>query len=238
MGDRERKIYLKQEEIKVGFGSTGKTTRIEDFYQVIEIDNNHVEMKLLNISDQPIGEPIIIEKEKLKSYIYCPDYFKNRKSSKEVTVEKHVQMGDKHLEKKQFLSAEYEYDKALSLNEDHLKANLGKGKTLFALGDKKKGREIFSKLSNIDALFEKENKHIFNEVGIELRQRGMLEEAITNYLKAIKFDPNDWVLYYNLGRAYYEQGDRLNALEKLKMALTIKPDFKEADEFFSSISFP
>jgi hypothetical protein len=43
MVDRERKIYLKQQEIKVGFGSTGKTTRIEDSYQVIEIDNNHKE---------------------------------------------------------------------------------------------------------------------------------------------------------------------------------------------------
>jgi len=43
MVDRERKIYLKQQEIKVGFGSAGKTTRIEDSYQVIEIDNNHKE---------------------------------------------------------------------------------------------------------------------------------------------------------------------------------------------------
>ena len=103
MVDRERKIYLKQQEIKVGFGSTGKTTRIEDSYQVIEVDNNHVEMQLLNISDQPIGEPIVIEKEKLKSYIYCPDYFKNKKSSKELTVEKHVQLGDKHLGKKNSL---------------------------------------------------------------------------------------------------------------------------------------
>ena len=75
---------------------------------------------------------------------------------------------------------------------------------------------MFSKLSNIDALFEKENKHIFNEVGIELRQRGMLEEAITNYLKAIRINQNDWVLYYNLGRAHYEKGDRPNALENLK----------------------
>jgi hypothetical protein len=41
MVDQKGKIYLKQGEIKVGFGSTGETTRIENFYQVTEIDNNH-----------------------------------------------------------------------------------------------------------------------------------------------------------------------------------------------------
>ena len=71
------------------------------------------------------------------------------------------------------------------MNDNHLRANLGKGKTLFAEGKKTEARKIFSKLSNLDTLFEVGNKHAFNEFGIELRKEGMLIEAISNYLKAI-----------------------------------------------------
>jgi tetratricopeptide (TPR) repeat protein len=63
----------------------------------------------------------------------------------------------------------------------------------------------------------------------------MFEEAISNYRKAISIDPNDEILYYNLGRAYFEQGDREKAVVQLKSALTKKPDFSDAQEFLSKI---
>jgi tetratricopeptide (TPR) repeat protein len=229
------KIYLRQEEIKLGCGSTSKTTTTENYYQVVEVDENNVEIQLLDFSDKPIGKPSVIPKEELEGYVFCPDYFKNKKGSKELTIEKHVRFGDRHFEKKEFFSAEYEYNRALSLDENHLKANLGKGKTLYARGEKEEARKVFSKLSKLDALFEAENKHVFNEFGIELRKKRMFEEAISNYLKAISIDSNDEVLYYNLGRAYYETGEYEKAVEQLKLAQSIKPDFKEAQEFLSKI---
>ena len=231
----ERKIYLKQEEIKLGVGSTARVTTTEDYYQVVELDENSVEIQLLDFVDRPLGKAEVIPKEKLKEFIYCPDYFKDKKSTKELIAEKHVQSGDKHFEKKEFLSADYEYSKAVSAKEDHLRANIGKGKALFALGKKDEARRIFSKISSLGSLFQKENKHIFNEFGIELRKKGMFEEATLNYLKALSVDPKDEVLYYNLGRAYYEQGDREKALEQLRQALKIKADFEEAKEFMSKI---
>ena len=56
-----------------------------------------------------------------------------------------------------------------------------------------------------------------------------------NYLKALSVDSGDEILYYNLGRVYYEQGDREKAMEQLKQALKIKGDFEEAQEFLSKI---
>jgi len=234
----EKRIYLKQEEIKLGAGSTAKATTVENYYQVARRDEDHVEIQLLDFKDEPLGGPSVIPKEKLKDYIYCPDYFEKKKSSKEVLIEKHVRSGDEHFQKKEYFSAEYEYNQVLSVDEDHLKANLGKGKTLYARGDKEEAKKIFSKISNLENLFDVENKHIFNEFGIELRKRGLFEEAIMNYLKAIHIDPKDEVLYYNLGRSYYEQGDYRKAVDQLKLALKIKPEFKEAQDFFLKIESP
>lgn len=231
----DRNIYLRREEIKLGCGSTAKTTLIENYYQVVEMDENLVKIQILDFNDQPIGKAEVMDKEKLKDFIYCPDYFKSKKSPKELSIEKHVQSGDKHFESKEFFSAEHEYNRALSLDENHLKANLGKGKTLFARGEKEEGKKFFSKLSNSAALFEVENKHVFNEFGIELRKRRMFEEAIMNYLKSISIDPNDEVLYYNLGRAYFEKGEYEKSVDQFKRALMIKPDFKEAEQFLSKI---
>jgi tetratricopeptide (TPR) repeat protein len=231
----DRTIYLRREKVKLGFGSTANTMTVENYYQVVEVDENHVEIQLLDFNDQPIFKTSVITKEELKHYIHCPDYFENKKNPIELMVEKYVQSGDRHFEKKQYVNSECEYNKALLLNKNHLRANLGKGKTLFARGKKAEARKIFSKLSNIDALFEVGNKHVFNEFGIELRKKGMFGEAISNYLKAISIDSKDEVLHYNLARAYYEQGDFEKAIVELKLAVTIRSDFKEAQEFLSKI---
>jgi tetratricopeptide (TPR) repeat protein len=233
----ERKIYFKQEEIKLGCSSTAKATTVENYYQVVEIDEKNVQVQLLDLNDHPFGEVRLIEKEELKEYTSCPDYFKNKKSLKEQMVEKYIEHGDRHYENREFYSAEYEYNQALSLNDRHLKANLGKGKTLYAKGEKEEAHKVFNKLSNLDALYEVDNKHIFNEFGIELRKGGMFEEALSNYLKAISIDPSDEVLYYNLGRVYYEKKEHEKAIEQLTLALSLKPDFKEAQEFLSKIQY-
>ncbi len=233
--DMDQPIYLKREEIKLGCGSTAKSTIVENYFQVIEVDENHVEIYLLDCFDQPVGKGTLISKEELKEYIPCPDYFKGKKSPKEIQIEKHVQAGNLHYEKREFFSAEYEYNQALAMNQEHLQANLGKGKSLFARGEKEAAKEIFSKLSRSIILYQKENKHVFNELGIELRKRRMFEEAISNYLRAISIDPQDEVLYYNLGRAFYEKGAREEAMGYLRHALGLKANFKEAEEFLSRL---
>lgn len=231
-------IYLKQEEIKLGCGSTAKATVVDNYYQATQVDEDQVEICLLDFTDRPVGKSLVIPKDSLKDFIPCPDYFKNKKKPQELLAEKHVQSGDEHYRRREFFSAEYEYNRVLATDENHLAANLGKGKTLFARGEKEAAKKIFSKISSSDALYKKENKHIFNEFGIELRGKGLYEEAISNYLKAISIDSMDEVLYYNLGRALFEQAKIEDAVEHLKRALSIKPDFIEAQEFLSRIQSP
>ena len=236
--DQNRRIYLKQETIRLGFGSTSRDTVIENYFQVEEApEEDMYSLRLLNISDQPFGEATLISRKELEQgYTPCPDYFKNKKDPKAQLAEKHVELGDEHYENRQFFSAEREFNKALALNEKNLKANLGKGKSLYARGEKKEAKKIFDQLSQMEDLYEKENKHIFNEFGIELRRRNLHDEAVSNYVKALAIDPGDPVLYYNLGRAYYEQKNREDSIAQLMKALAIKADFKEAREFLDSLS--
>jgi tetratricopeptide (TPR) repeat protein len=239
MPESERKIYLKQEEVKVGFGSTAKTTRLQDYYEAAEIDETSVQLRLLDIQDQPMGKPIVISREVLGGeYVHCPEYFKNKKDPKRLKAEEHVAQGDQYLQKKKLLSAEFEYGQALAIDGDHLKANLGMGRSLSAQGKEAQAKEYFTKLSSIDDLYEGENKHIFNELGIELRKKGMFDEAIANYQKSIAIDPEDPILYYNLARVYYEKGEIELSREQMQKALHVKSDFKEAEEFIQSIAAP
>jgi tetratricopeptide (TPR) repeat protein len=236
--DRNKQIYLKRETIRLGFGSTSRDTVIENYFQVDEaVEGNRVSIRLLNISDQPFGEPTLITREELeRDYTPCPDYFETKKDPKAQLAEKHVDLGEEHYENRQFFSAEREFNKALALNEKDLKANLGKGKSLYARGEKKEAKKIFAQLSQMDDLYEKENKHIFNEFGIELRKRNLHDEAVSNYVKAIAIDPGDPVLFYNLGRVFYEKKDREESIEQLTKALTLKEDFKEAREFLNTLT--
>jgi tetratricopeptide (TPR) repeat protein len=235
---QDKLIYLKQEIIRLGFGSTSRDTVIENYFQVEEaLGDNMVSIRLLNISDQPFGEATLISREELeRDYTPCHDYFKNKKDPKAQLGAKYVELGEDHYENRQFFGAEREFNKALALNEKDLKANLGKGKSLYARGEKKEAKEIFDQLSQMDDLYEKENKHIFNEFGIELRRRNLYDEAVANYIKAIAIDSGDPVLYYNLGRVYYEKKDREESIEQLTKALTLKEDFQEAREFLNTLT--
>jgi tetratricopeptide (TPR) repeat protein len=236
--DMDRKIYLKKKKVSLGCGSTAKATVIEDYYQVTEVDEARVEIQLLNMDDHPFGSASIISRESLKDYVCCPDYFKERKDARQQAVEKHVRLGHAHYENKEFYSAEHEYDQALFIDPNHLRANLGKGKTLNARGEKTLARKAFSELSQMEALFAAENKHTFNELGIELRKEGLFEDALSNYRKALSIDSGDEVLHYNMGRVHYELGNRSEAIEELQKALSLKPDFCKAQEFLGMIGNP
>ena len=76
----EGKIYMKQGKIKLGESSTVKVVPTEDYYQVVDVDEGHVEMRLLDFTGQPFGGAIVLHKDKLKEYTYCPDFFEGRRN--------------------------------------------------------------------------------------------------------------------------------------------------------------
>jgi tetratricopeptide (TPR) repeat protein len=59
------------------------------------------------------------------------------------------------------------------------------------------------------------------------------DSAIHDYARALDIDPHCAVAYYGLGRAVGEKGDAKAQFEKIKMAVDLDPQFREATEALS-----
>jgi tetratricopeptide (TPR) repeat protein len=67
----------------------------------------------------------------------------------------------------------------------------------------------------------------YNDNGINLRAAGEANKAILEYKKALFVSPDDEHLFYNLARAYIEIGNQEEALENIRLALMLNPEFDE-----------
>ncbi|MCU0575569.1 MAG: tetratricopeptide repeat protein [Desulfobacterota bacterium] len=223
-------IFFEESTITLGTGHTQKTQRVKNYCQAEQIDDEKVKLHFLGNEGKPTG--IVIElscDEFLKRYTLDPHF--RIKTKDEGDHDRHVAIAEKHRERGENNSAEYEYTNALKIDPDSIRANFGIGTLYMEMGDTAKAREVFQKLSEIDAIFEEENKHLFNEFGIELRKANMVDEALANYKKAITISPGDEHLHFNVARLYYDRKDWVNALEWLKKALGINPLFRDAKNF-------
>lgn len=67
-----------------------------------------------------------------------------------------------------------------------------------------------------------------NNLGNVYADQGRLDEAIKEYLTALKIKPYYASVHNNLGTAYYEKGNVDMAIKEYMMALKIKPDYADA----------
>jgi Tfp pilus assembly protein PilF len=72
------------------------------------------------------------------------------------------------------------------------------------------------------------NYQIQNNYGIALVQEGRLDEAIVQYVAALKINPNHAFTHNNLGIAYFRKGMVDHAILRFQMAIALMPDYAEA----------
>ncbi|MFQ5561140.1 MAG: tetratricopeptide repeat protein, partial [Nitrospinota bacterium] len=138
-----------------------------------------------------------------------------------------IYLEDGKMEKaKSAFSAALEHDPQKSREVGELYLKTGKAKeaeTFF--------RKALKQCNDTMSRQEKEETiHIFNRLGIALRKQGRWSDAISEYENSLKINPNDEVLYYNMGKAYLEGGDVDQAANCFRKALLIDPGFTEATE--------
>ena len=225
----EEGVYLEQIKGKVGTGHTAKDSITENYWLCTPQDDGTVLARLLDDSGEPVDyrEAVPIEEFEPR-FTFQPDYRPQQEKTREAEVDKIAARGERHLEKKEFFSAEYEFGNALKMDGENVRANFGLGQTYLAQGDTEKAKEQFGKLAQVDAIADPKYKHIFNEFGIKLRQVGMYAEAVGHYERALKLEPGDENLWFNLARALFEGGAKDKAGLALKRALQINPEFQEA----------
>ena len=69
-----------------------------------------------------------------------------------------------------------------------------------------------------------------NNLGLVYAGQGRFDEAIEEYLIALKLKPTEVNIHYNLGLAYKKKGLSDEAKKKFEIVLKLKPDFTEAQK--------
>ena len=222
-------IFSLKATIKVGFGTTKRAALSETYWFVKEIEGDRFRVQSLDMDFKPQGEPFEISRKKLfEDYHLEPD-LSYRLLSQPLLVGDHYRATAKHA------SAEREYLKVKGIDEENIRANFGLGLVYLAVDKKDKAVYIFDRLVGMEEAFEPRHKHLFNEFGINLRKKGLFDEALKYYFRARDLSKDDDHLLLNIARVYYEQKRLPEAEAAAREALAINPDLAEARRLLARI---
>lgn len=230
--ERINGVFSSQAVKKVGTGTTMRKTIQKTFWFCMEQDDGQVEVQPLNPNYVPSGPKKMISMEHfLSTFSPEPEMYASSVYPKMRELHKTIARAERHRSNKEYYSAEMEYGTALRVDEENVRANFGLGITYLDRGETSKADNIFERLVKLDAAFEQEHKHLFNEFGISLRKNGMLDQALMYYSRAMELEAQDEHLYHNMARAYLEKKNTGKALDCLLKSLELNPGLKASIKF-------
>ncbi len=192
-----------------------------------EIDTDAISLDMLDENMLPTGRRRIRDKDDfLIEYALEPELGYR-------LLTQRVLRGDMYRKQDKNLEAKIEYRQALRIDEENIRANFGLGLCYLALNQLDKAGYVFTNIVAMDESFGEEHKHLFNEFGIALRKKGLFDEAVRYYSRAVELCPTDENLYLNMARADFDKGDREGAFLYLKRTLELNPDQSEARAFLA-----
>ncbi|HWR04354.1 MAG TPA: tetratricopeptide repeat protein [Humidesulfovibrio sp.] len=228
-------VFFQKVVSAIGTGTTSRRTEKYVYFFVQEREDETLELQTLGPDDALFGEKKTISRDELlENFLPEPQKsqeFLRRRAAEQQEIQKAVARGDKFYKRGETYSAEYEYGKALALDEENVRANFGIGLCYLARDEKDKARMVFERLVQMDAAFEDEHKHLFNEFGISLRKAGLFDEALEFYARGVALCPTDENLHHNMARAAFEKGDVTLASQHLSNCLKMNPEHQEARQF-------
>jgi tetratricopeptide (TPR) repeat protein len=225
-------VFSSQEVKRVGTGTTTRKTIQKTFWFCIEGDDEEIEVQPLNVNYVPSGPKKKISKDDfLARFSPEPEMYVTNVFPKMRELNKTIARAERYRSNKEYYSAEMEFNNALQVDEENVRANFGLGITYLERGESGKANNIFERLVKLDAAFQEEHKHLFNEFGINLRKNKMIDQAITYYARAEELAVQDEHLFYNMARAYLEKQDMGNALRCLCKSLDMNPRLEVSIKF-------
>lgn len=233
-GERERikGVFSSQEVRKVGTGTTTRKTIQKAYWFVEENDDGTLLVQPLNSNYIPSGpKRTVTLDEFLERFAPEPEFYMNTVYPKIREVNKTIARADRHRKRGESFSAEFEYNNALTVDEENVRANFGLGLTYLERGDTSKANDIFERLVKLDAAFEEEHKHLFNEFGINLRKNKMLDQSLEYYQRAMELSKKDENLFYNIARVYLEKKDFHKTVACLLTTLDLNPELEAGNKF-------
>lgn len=231
-----RGVFSTQEVRKVGTGTTTKKSIQKVFWYCAEIESGEntgkMEVQNLNSNYVPSGSKRIIEMENfLQSFAPEPEFYMGTVFPRMREMNKTIARGERHRSNQEYYSAEMEFNNALKVDEENVRANFGLGLTYMQRGENAKAEDILSRIVKLDAAFEQEHKHLFNEFGIQLRKNKMYGNAIAYYARALELSKHDENIYHNIARACLEHNQPDKAVDYLLEGLKLNQSMGENMRF-------
>ena len=222
-------VFSTQSMVKSGAGDSGRRAIQKIYWSAFELSDGQIEIQPLNRNYIPSGPKQIIRRDEfLAKYSPEPEMYMS-------TVYPAMQKMDESLDRSErnrraggSNSAEYDFHGAARVDEANVRASFGLGLTYLDRGDQNKAQDIFNRIIELDAAFEEEHKHLFNDFGINMRKNKMFDQALQYYLRAAELVDDDEHLLHNIARCYYEMGDVKGCKKYLKRSLMVNPKLKES----------
>jgi len=222
-------VYCLVKAAGTGHGATARTYEQKTLWFVRRTEDDEYVVQALNANSIPSGPLTIITKgEFIKNYTPEVGYYEKRCRPFIDSLQKKLDQADKYLAEDDLDAAEKEFCKALLLDEKHPKANIELGKIHLQKGDGKKLAAAMRRLMSNDAIFQEQERHLFNEFGISLRKEKHFPEAIAFYGKALEHNGDDAHLHFNIARALAESGNLEESVAHLETALSLDAGFDAA----------
>lgn len=229
-------IFSTQKVTTIGTGATTRKTIQQTLYYCTELDDGSIEIQPVNKNCIPSGKKSTISKEELlRRFSPEPEFYVTTVQPRMQEMNTYIEKGDEHRAKSEIYSAEFEYSGAIKLDEENVRANFGIGICYLERGELAKAEDILNRIIKLEAAFEPEHKHLFNEFGIYLRKAGMFDQSIRYYNRALELTEKDDHLFYNVARAYSEKGDTPSAKENLERALKLNPKLDAARKLLDQL---
>jgi len=221
---------------KIGTGTTARRVKQVALYYCRETDDGNIELQLLNPKHVPSGKVERISKDELlNDYLPMPQLYKEVMENIR-NIQKSIARGEKFRKRGETFTAEYEFNNALNLDEQNVRANFGVGLCLLARDEQEKAQEVFQRIVKIDSAFNAEHKHLFNEYGIELRKKKLVDQAAEYYNRALELTKDDENLWYNLARAWFDKEDYAKAAEAVTKCLEMNPEHEHGRKMLNYLS--
>lgn len=229
-------VYSHSTKYQYQFGERASRYRHGTYWFVRKVDENNFEVQPLNANNIPSGVRKVVDRETFMKY-YTPEleYYRNNMVPCLETLQKKVRMGRRYFNLGRLDDAEREFCEAIIMHGEDVDANMGLGGVYAEQREFSKLRQLIDKLVSIDEVFREDQRHKFNEFGIDLRKRELYDDAIRFYRKALEVNDRDEHLHFNVARAYHGKGELDRALEHLKLALRLNPRLREAEAFLVTL---
>jgi tetratricopeptide (TPR) repeat protein len=231
-GKKIKGLFSTQTVEKVGTGTTQRKTISKMFWFCTQGDAGEIMVQALNKSMVPAGASTAVPLDDfLAKYNPEPELYLKSVYPKMQELNATVQRAEEQRQRGALYSAQFEYENALAVDEENVRANFGLGLTYVERGEAVKAKDILGRIVGLDAAFAPEHKHLFNEFGISLRKSRMVDQSIEYYTRALSMTETDENLHYNAARAFYDKGDLQKCREHLDRALEINPAHEEVAKF-------